>query len=172
MSHENSRLVIDNECLKVTYIDEPSFSAVFVRVKSPVQTTGIRNLFRAPTSYTRVKRMILPPWTGKFRASRSDCDFLVEGSMTNTLVPRAVVRAECKHPPVWIVNPFDKNLKLRVGQIISKVEELCDPCNVNQIASIDVNIIEDGPQSNSSMQLPYFPSNKSVLMSHKGLFDR
>lgn len=75
-------------------------------------------------------------------------------------------------PPVWIVNPFDKNLKLRAGQIISKVEELCDPCNVNQIASIDVNIVEDGPQSNSSMQLLYFPSNKSVSMSHKGLFDR
>lgn len=52
MSHENSRLVIDNECLKVTYIDEPSFSAAFVRVKSPVQTTGIRDLFR-PRRHTQ-----------------------------------------------------------------------------------------------------------------------
>lgn len=98
--------------------------------------------------------------------------------MNNTLVPRTIVRTQRKNAPVLVVNPFDKNGKLRVGQIISKVEELPEPCKAEQIASADIDVTDHGPQSDSSMRLPldHLPSKQqemlwSVLMSHKGLFD-
>lgn len=175
LSPSTSHLILNNEPLNVTFTDKPSLGVAFVLGKSTFHTVAVKDLFSLSDSY------VISPQSGKFinatinRETQLDCEVFIEGSINDVLVPRSLVKANRKVVRVWTINPSDKNVRLRAGRVLSKIEVLPEMGNL-QVDITNINCA-DKNRSDSSIELPldHLPLSQrqmliSVLSSHEKLF--
>lgn len=129
LSPSTSHLILNNGPLNVTFTDKPSLGVAFVLGKSTFHTVAVKDLFSLSDSYARIRvTTVIPPQSGKFinatinRETQLDCEVFIEGSINDVLVPRSLVKANRKVVRVWTINPSDKNVRLRAGRVLSKIE--------------------------------------------------
>jgi len=135
-----------------------------------------------PDPIARVKRTTtFPPQSGRFVLASvahlqvPGSDVLISGNIDSILVPRSIVRATDKTITVWAVNVTERNVRLRAGSVLSRVEVIDAEAESAHVATVDVN---DEQHPDSSVALPSLdhlsPAQqaklKAVLLSHKSVF--